>query len=229
MSQGYLVIATATTGLFSDDYRPHLLEIGAAVIVPEKNVVAGEGEFRFSSLVAQPEGALRDTRAVQAERFHGITPDLVRVAPLEGEVAEAFRHWRSTIALTLHEAGVVLVGWTAFNRPFVGEMLQAREWQEALGGFTVPGPCIMDQATPVMGEAGLTGVNRDGSYRFSSLQATYAHLKDEGHTLHGGWAPGPPSGRALENALAAAYCGVVLAQLPSPIEQAPEKRVEDAT
>lgn len=223
MTQGYLVVATATTGLFSDDYRPHLLEIGAAVIVPENNVVAGEGAFRFSSLVGQPEAALRDTRAVQAERFHGITPDLVRVAPVEGEAAEAFRHWRSTMALTLHEAGVVLVGWTAFNRPFVSELLQAPEWQDALGGFTMPADCIMAQAAQVLGEAGRIPANRNGSYRFPSLQNTFAYLKEEGHSLHGGWAPAPPSGRALENALAAAYCAVVLSRLPTP-SAAPRKR-----
>ena len=224
----YLSVAVATTGLFSEEYTPRLLEIAAVVFVPHAQVVAGDAAFQFTSLVAQPEAALHDTRAVQAQRFHGITPQMSRGAPSEAEAITAFELWRRKVALALWNSGdLSLVSWRSYNSPFVREVLKGSDWAQSLG---MGGPCIMGEVTAVMGAAGAASLNHDGGYRFVSLTTAvdWFRKKKIDLNLGSGEVMNPyTKGRALNNAFLAGYCAVAASTIPRP-KNVPETLLDEA-
>jgi len=221
-------VAVATTGLFSEEYTPRLLEIAAVVFVPHAQVVAGDAAFHFTSLVAQPEAALHDSRAVQAQRFHGITPEMSRGAPSEAEAITAFELWRRKVALALWNSGdLSLVSWRSYNSPFVREVLKGSGWAQSLG---MGGPCIMEEVTAVMGAAGAASLNHDGGYRFVSLTTAvdWFRKKKIDLNLGSGEVMNPyTKGRALNNAFLAGYCAVAASTIPRP-KNVPEPLLDEA-
>ncbi len=225
----YLSVAVATTGLFSEDYTPRLLEIAAVVFVPDAQVVAGDATFHFTTLVAQPEAALHDSRAVQAQRFHGITPEMSRAAPSEAEAITDFELWRRKVALALWNTGdLSLVSWRSYNSPFVREVLTGSAWAQALG---MGGPCMMEEVTAVMGNAGAAALNHDGSYRVVSLAAAVDWFKKKkiGLNLGGHDVMNPyTKGRALNTAFLAGYCAVAASTIPRPKTDDLEPLLDDA-
>ena len=224
----HLSVAVATTGLFSETYTPRLLEIAAVAVIPKMRLI-GPRSLQFHSLVRQPESALQDSRAVQAERFHGITPTMSRGAPTEEEAMKAFRLWREGTARDLWDTGeFVLVSWRGYNSAFIRGTLASPGWWEALGPS---GTCIMEETTEVLGEAGLAAKNRDGSYRYVGLRSAVETFRGRPIHLHEKSAEIPPTGgpgRALKNAILAGYAAVGASTMPRP-EQAPQPVLDEAS
>lgn len=187
----YLVLAVATTGLFTETYKPKLLELAAVLVSPQdEHVFRNASLGKFHTLVKQPSSVHDTVEARQAQRFHGITPEMSENGWLEEETREAFRAWREGIHDILFDRQLVLTGWRAYNREFVQSILAGEEWRQALGGYAQPGRCVMDEASDIMGSQGVLDQRWDGSYRYPSLKVA-------GQWLHGRKHPIPaPTGRA---------------------------------
>ena len=176
----FIVISVATTGLVTHTHTPKLLEIAARLVFPGDAKVSGAG--RFSALVSHPPAQLRSSEAVQAQRFHGITPDLSSTGFPEEEVIASFNAWRQGIVNILFNSGSGLAGWRAYNRDFVSAVLACPTWMEALGPGA-PGRCVMEEASEVMGAHGALPASLDGSFRFPSMAHTARWLRERGHAV----------------------------------------------
>ena len=196
----YLVISVSTTGLFSENYTPKLLEVAALLVQPGKAPRLGPGHFHM--MVNHPPPHLTTHQARAAQKFHGITPEMSAAAFSEPEVCEAFAAWRSGLSRALFEQGVALSGWRAYNRDFVSSIL-CDDWVAALGGFSAAGRCVMEDASEVMGAHGASTENWDGSYRYPSLARAAGWLRGRQHTVYG---PDKPQagGQRVPNALCVA-------------------------
>jgi len=176
----FIVISVATTGLVTPTYTPKLLEIAARLVFPGDPKVSDPG--RFSVLVSHPDVQLRSVEATQAQRFHGITPDLSSTGFPEEEAVESFNAWREGIVNILFKSGLGLAGWRAYNRDFVSAVLSSPAWLSALGPGA-PGRCVMEEASEVMGAHGALPANHNGSFRFPSMNRTAQWLRERGHAI----------------------------------------------
>ena len=217
MTTPFLVISVATTGLFTADYTPKLLEVAAVLVSPKEGRVASSSRpGRFACLVSHDAETFKAVQAQQAQDWHGITPELAASGFPEEEVCEAFKVWRKGLADILFGMNMSLGGWRAFNRDFVSSVLNTPEWEDALGSYGMPGRCVMEEASEVMGAHKVVAENWDGTFRYPSLKSTVRWLQGRDHKI-------PEStGRAQDNATTV---GQVCLGLIKERQEAPERNV----
>ena len=198
----FIVISVATTGLVTENRTPKLLEIAARHVAPGPPR-RSTGPGGFVALVSHPSVQLCTAEAVQAQRFHGITPELSSTGFPEADVIAAFALWRRGIVDLLFDDNRGLAGWRGYNRDFIAAVLSSPGWLEALG-VGASGRCVMEEASEVLGAH--NAVPRlGGSFRFPSLERTATWLRGRGHPvgLHAK-RPGPNARCAAEVCLALA-------------------------
>jgi DNA polymerase III epsilon subunit-like protein len=152
-----------TTGLEAGPHR--IVEVGAVVY---ENAVEMAS---FSSLANPGEGYLRDADP-EAMRVSGITPEEVRGAPPDTEVAPKLRAFLEAHPGPLHAFGV------GFDRKF----LCLDPWKI---GWPLWGECIQQMATEIMGRGGVLD-RRGGGWRWASLAAAMGYFGVRVQTLHRG-------------------------------------------
>ncbi len=203
----YLSVAVATTGAFTADHDPQLLEIGVVLVMPRKGKVGVADTGQFHALIRQPESVVRGTHFKQAVQFHGITPDMALTMGEEGaDIQMALEGWRIELQQILLDAGDPLAPWRAFNREFLSRILGGTMWQQALGDYASPGPCVMKEAAHVMGAAGELSTRPDGTYPAVTLSRVAQWLQGRGYALP------QVTGRALRMAQVAGAASLALTQ-----------------
>ena len=219
------VVALATTGLPRKGHVPAIVGIAFTMLRPYAQWPGGTPVLHY---IRQDAKVLASAEARQAQAFHGITADVINLRGIsEQDACDTLAEWLDRATYVAAQEAQIVGPWRGYNMPFInqifaGSSLGAEAWSQALGGYHLPGRCIMAEAADVLGSDGLLLRGKNGQYRYPKLADVGRWARRKGHKVPT-FAPGVPMGPQNTVRLAAAAALALRAERKAPVIRMPSR------